>query len=144
MRVEREIQIEASPREVYDTVMDPSRLKDWVTIHQSLEDSPDGQLRKGSKLTQCLKLAGRRFRVHWTVVENDSSNHVVWEGRGPVRSRAKVIYDFEENGGGTRFSYANEYNLPGGFLGRAAGPVVRRMTGRELDSSLDKLKKLVE
>ena len=144
MRVEREIQIDAPPREVYETVMDPSRLKDWVTIHQSLENSPDGQLRKGSKLTQCLKLAGRRFRVHWTVVENDSSNHVVWEGRGPVRSKAKVIYDFEERDGGTHFSYANEYNLPGGFLGRAAGPLVRRVTGGELDSSLNKLKKLVE
>ena len=144
MKVEREIQIDAPPREVYETVMDPSRLKDWVTIHQSLEDSPNGQLRKGSKLTQCLKLAGRRVRVRWTVVENDSDNHVVWEGQGPVRSKAKVIYDFEENDGGTRFCYANEYNLPGGFLGRAAGPVIRRVTGGELDSSLDKLKRLVE
>ena len=69
---------------------------------------------------------------------------MVWEGQGPVRSKAKVIYDFEEHDGGTRFSYANEYNLPGGFLGRAAGPMVRRVTGGELDSSLDKLKKLVE
>jgi hypothetical protein len=55
-----------------------------------------------------------------------------------------VIYDFEERDGGTHFSYANEYDLPGGFLGRAAGPVVRRVTGGELDSSLEKLKKLVE
>ena len=144
MKVEREIHIDAPPREVYETVMDPARLEDWVSIHQALEDSPDGQLRKGSKLTQCLKLAGRKFRVRWTVVENDSSDHVVWEGQGPVRSKAKVIYDFEERDGGTHFSYTNEYHLPGGFLGRAAGPVVRRMTGRELDESLDKLKKLVE
>jgi len=144
MRVEREIQIDAPPREVYETVMDASRLKDWVTIHQSLEDSPSGQLRKGSKLTQCLKLAGRRFKVRWTVVENESSDHVVWEGQGPVRSKAKVIYDFEEHDGGTRFCYANECDLRGGFLGRADGPVVRRVTGGELDASLDKLKKLVE
>lgn len=144
MKVEREIQIDAPPREVYEAVMDPARLKDWVTIHQSLEDSPDGQLRRGSKLTQCLKLAGRKFRVRWTVVENTSSDHVVWEGQGPVRSKAKVIYDFEERAGGTRFRYANEFNLPGGFLGRAAGPVVRRVTGGELNKSLDKLKQLVE
>ncbi len=143
MRVEREIQIDAPPREVYETVMDASRLKDWVTIHQSLEDSPSGQLRKGSKLTQCLKLAGSRFKVTWKVSEN-TPQRAVWEGKGPMRSKAKVVYEFEPENGGTCFSYLNEFDLPGGPLGRMAGPAVKRVTAGELDKSLKNLKKLVE
>ena len=144
MKVEREIEVAAPPQDLYEVVMDSSRLEDWVTIHERLEGSPPSQLRVGSKLTQCLKLAGQKFKVHWTVVENDPCRRVVWEGRGPVRSRASVVYGFEENGRGTRFSYSNEYKLPGGPLGNMAGPMVRRITAGEVDRSLERLKGLVE
>ena len=144
MRVERKVDIAAPPQKVYDVVMDPGRLGEWVTIHQSLEDAPAGQLEKGSRLTQCLKLAGRRFKVRWTVVENEPCRRVVWEGRGPVRSKASVTYEFEPDGDGTHFSYANEFKLPGGPLGNVAAPMVRRVTTGELEESLQRLKKLVE
>ena len=145
MKVERSARIAAPPKRVYDLVMDPSRLEDWVTIHHHLETSPNGPLRKGSKLTQCLKLAGRRFKVHWTVVENDPCRRVVWEGRGPVASKAKVTYQFESAGEeATDFSYSNEYDLPGGVLGRMAGRAVSRVTAKEVAGSLARLKRLAE
>jgi carbon monoxide dehydrogenase subunit G len=141
--VERTIQIAAPPEAIYDVVMDPKRLGDWVTIHHGLEKAPAGKLRKGSRLTQSLKLAGRRFRVNWTVVENDPGR-VVWEGRGPVASRARVEYGFSPNGKGTRFSYSNEYELPGGPLGKIAGRAVAKVTEKELEGSLRRLKSLLE
>lgn len=144
MNVQREVHIEAAPQTIYDVIMDAQRLADWVTIHQGLEDAPAGTLRKGSTLTQTLKLAGRSFKVRWKIIENDRAKRVVWEGDGPVRSRAKVIYDLTADGDGTHFSYTNEYHLPGGALGKMAGPAVRRVTGGELDRSLAALKKLVE
>ena len=60
-----------------------------MTIHHHLEDAPTGRLQKGSKLTQSLKLAGKKFKVRWTVVENDPCRRVVWEGRGPVALHAQ-------------------------------------------------------
>jgi carbon monoxide dehydrogenase subunit G len=144
VRVERTVQIAAPPGRIYDVVMNPGRLQEWVTIHQSLEGSVPDRLKRGSKLTQCLKLAGRRFRVRWTVVENEPRQRVVWEGRGPVGSKARVEYRFAENGDGTRFTYVNHYELPGGRLGRLAGRPVARITAKELDGSLQRLKSLVE
>lgn len=144
MKVEREIHVAAPAEDIYAVVTDAGRLGDWVTIHEDLLDAPDGTLRKGSELTQCLKLAGRRFKVRWKVVENDRPSRVVWEGRGPVRSKARVVYEMSENDDGTRFSYTNEFDLPGGPLGRMAGPVVRRVTVGELESSLQNLRRMVE
>ena len=144
MKVERTTHIAAPPRAVYDIVMDPHRLEDWVTLHHHLEGSPKAPLEKGSQLTQCLKLAGRKFKVRWRVVENEPCERVVWEGRGPVASRARVEYRFDSNDGGTDFSYANEYDLPGGPVGRFAGRAVSRVTQKELDGSLQRLKQLVE
>jgi len=144
VKAERTVELSAAPKRVYDVVMDPQRLEDWVTIHHHLEEAPDGQLQKGSRLTQCLKLAGRKFKVRWTVVENEPCTRVVWEGRGPIASQARVVYEFEPNAHGTRFSYANEYTLPGGALGRLAGRSVSRVTEKELDGSLQRLKSLLE
>jgi len=144
MRVERTAHITAPPKDVYDVVMDPQKLEDWVTIHHHLEGSPRTPLQKGSELTQTLKLAGRTFKVHWHVVQNEPCEHVVWEGRGPLGSHAKVEYRFGANGGGTDFSYMNEYDLPGGPLGRVAGRAVSRVTQKEVDGSLQRLKQLVE
>jgi carbon monoxide dehydrogenase subunit G len=144
MRVERTTHIAAPPQAVYDVVMDPARLKDWVTIHQRLEGPCPSQLEQGSQLTQLLKLAGRGFKVHWQVVENEPCEHVVWEGRGPVASHARVEYRFDANEAGTQFSYVNEFDLPGGPLGRFAGRAVARVTQKELDGSLQRLKQLVE
>lgn len=145
MKVEREVDIKASVEDLYEVIMDPHRLADWVTIHKKLEDAPDGLLHKGSTLTQCLKLAGRTFKVRWKVVENERARRVAWEGRGPLRSKAKVVYEMQDTGAGnTHFTYLNEYDLPGGPLGRMAGPAVRKVTGGELDASLERLRKLVE
>ena len=125
--------------------MDPHRLKDWVSIHQRLSNAPDGGLKKGSTLTQSLRLAGRTFKVDWTVVQNDRPDKVVWEGKGPLGSKAKVVYDMSDTKDGvTHFSYVNEYDLPGGALGRMAGPAVRKVTGKELDTSLQNLQRIVE
>jgi carbon monoxide dehydrogenase subunit G len=144
VKVERTIEIAAPAERVYDVVMDPARLEEWVTIHHHLEDAPNGPLKQGSKLTQCLKLAGKKFKVRWTVVENDPCRRVVWEGRGPVGSRAHIEYAFEAEDGRTGFSYVNQYDLPGGVLGRFAGRTVARVTQKELDGSLQRLKSLVE
>ncbi len=144
MRVERSTEIAAPPERVYEVVMDPRRLGEWVTIHDSLVDAPDGELREGSELTQCLRLAHRRFKVRWRVVQDDCPRRVVWEGHGPIHSHARVIYELEPNREGTRFSYANEYDLPGGPLGRMAARTLSHMTEREVDATLARLKRLVE
>jgi uncharacterized protein YndB with AHSA1/START domain len=145
MKVERTVEIAATPERIYDVIMDPGCLERWVTIHAALENAPAGQLERGSTLTQRLQLAGRGFTVHWKVIENRPARRVVWEGRGPMRSHAGVTYELAPNdNGGTRFTYTNEFALPGGPLGRFAGPVVRHVTTGELDRSLERLRSMVE
>lgn len=145
MKVERSVEIAATPERIYEVIMDPACLERWVTIHAALENAPAGQLERGSELTQRLQLAGRRFTVHWKVIENRPARRVEWEGSGPMRSHAGVTYELAPNDdGGTRFTYTNEFALPGGPLGRVAGSVVRRVTAGELDRSLDRLRELVE
>ena len=121
--------------------MDPDRLAEWVTIHRKLGEVSDRPLRKGSTLEQAFHLRGAHFKVHWTVTELEDGKRVVWEGDGPVRSKACTSYELSPDGnGGTRFVYENDFSTPGGPLGAAAaralvGGVSRREAEKTLRSS---------
>lgn len=144
MKVERSIEIAAPPDAVYDVVMDPKRLGEWVTVHESLVHAPDGVLEQGDELAQKLKVAGQGFKVTWKVVTAHRPRDVEWEGRGPMGTKARVSYDLEPRSDGTCFNYMNEYELPGGPLGKIGGRAFRRTAAKEADRTLVKLKGLLE
>jgi uncharacterized protein YndB with AHSA1/START domain len=143
--VDATIDIDAPPEAVWDALMDPTRLSEWVTIHRKLHNAADSPLEEGDTLDQTLALRGVNFKVHWTVEEADRPRHAVWEGRGPARSKARTVYEVRSNGDGTRFTYHNEFNAPMGLLGSAASRVLMRgQPQREANASLQRLKKLLE
>jgi uncharacterized protein YndB with AHSA1/START domain len=144
--VHSEIKIEAPIDRVWETVMDPDRLQDWVTIHRSIKDVSDSPLRKGSTMDQVLHIRGVSFRVHWTLVDVDAPNVAQWEGRGPAHSEARIRYELSADGDGrTSFAYTNEFQPPGGRLGNVASRViVGAASEREANGSLKRLKALLE
>jgi carbon monoxide dehydrogenase subunit G len=144
VKVERSIEIAAPPDAVYDVVMDPKRLDEWVTVHHSLVHAPDGVLEQGDELAQKLKVAGQGFKVSWKVSVAHRPRDVEWEGQGPMGTKARVSYDLEPRGEGTCFNYVNEYELPGGPLGKIGAKAFQKTAAKEADRTLVKLKGLFE
>lgn len=145
-RVHVTTQIKAPVDRVWETVMDPNCLKDWVTIHRSVGAVSSRPLRKGSTMDQVLHLRGVSFHVHWTLVDVNQPAHAEWEGDGPANSRARIRYELTADGdGATRFEYINEFTPPGGRLGTVASRViVGAASEREAQKSLRRLKALLE
>lgn len=144
--VSAQIQIAASIDRVWDTVMDPMRLGDWVTIHKSVQNVSQNPLRRGSTMEQSMCVRGVTFHVHWTLVSVERPNHAMWEGGGPARSTAVIRYELTSDGPDrTTFQYTNEFHPPGGRLGNVAGRIIVGATSeREARSSLARLKALME
>ena len=143
-KLEREIHIDAQPEDVYAKLMDPDCLGQWVTIQDELLEAPSGDLEQGDQLVQRCKVAGQKFKLRWKVEKAERPHKTVWKGRGPFGSKARVTYDLASNNGGTDFKYTNEYDLPGGPVGRLAGKAVMGASGSEADRTLERLKKLIE
>lgn len=144
--VTADITIDAPVSEVWDTVLDPQRLSEWVTIHKKLEEADDGPPREGTHMKQSLTLRGASFKVSWELTECREHEFAKWEGRGPARSYARTEYTFTKNAdGGTDFHYVNEFKAPGGALGKAASKaLVGGLPRREAEKSLAQLKQLLE
>jgi carbon monoxide dehydrogenase subunit G len=144
--VHARIDIHAPVEQVWETIMDPYRLKDWVTIHRSLAAVSNKPLGAGSTMEQVLQLRGVPFHVRWRLVDVSAPNHAEWEGRGPAHSLARIRYELSRDGEDeTVFDYTNEFMPPGGRLGNVASRVIVGATSqREANRSLARLKELVE
>jgi uncharacterized protein YndB with AHSA1/START domain len=140
------IRIAAPPAEVWKTVMDPSRLGDWVTIHRALRHADYGPPRVGFEMDQRVHLRGVSLDVHWRLAECQTETRAVWEGRGPARSRARTEYTLEAlEDGTTRFDYTNDFHAPLGPIGALASrALVGGMSEREATRTLERLRALLE
>jgi uncharacterized protein YndB with AHSA1/START domain len=139
------IDIAAPPEQVWNTVMDPQHLGEWVTIHRGLHRYDEGPPRLGYRVDQRLHLRGVSLDVRWRLVECTPCRHAVWEGRGPARSRARTEYTLTEHDGGTRFDYRNQFHAPLGPVGALASrALVGGMPQREASRTLERLRTLLE
>jgi uncharacterized protein YndB with AHSA1/START domain len=143
--VDTETLIAAPPEAVWDVVMDPTRLGEWVTIHRGVRDVSEGRLHVGFEMNQTIHLRGVNFHVRWELTECDAARRALWEGSGPARSKAHIEYLLRPEDGGTRFHYRNEFRPPLGPLGAAASrALVGGISEREAQRSLERLKALLE
>lgn len=143
--VAQTVEIAAPIDRVWELVMDPDRLGDWVTIHDSVSEVPEGDLGEGSEFRQSMKLKGVPLKVRWRVAEWDPPNHALWLGEAAAGAKARIVYDLREGDGVTVFDYENEFELPAGRVGKLAGRAFNAMSGdREAEKSLARLKELLE
>jgi|SRR5271155_2193813 len=137
--------IAVSPADVWNMIMDPRRLGDWVTIHARLVHADHGPPRVGYEMDQQIHLRGVRLEVHWQLVDCRVNELAVWEGRGPARSRARSEYILSADGDGTQFDYRNEFHPPLGPVGALVSrALVRGMPEREAKRTLDRLRTHLE
>ena len=143
--VRSSVLIAAPPQRVWEIVMDPERLGEWVTIHRSIRSVSPGPPHEGSRMEQVLHLRGADLRVRWLLVECVPPSLARWEGYGPARSQALIEYRLLAVAEGTRFDYTNEFLPPFGAVGAFASRTVMGHTPqREADRSLAALRALVE
>ncbi len=139
------IDIDAPVQEVWDTIMSPARMTEWVTIVDRIDHVDPGPLRPGFRMSQTLHLRGVPFKVHWKLEELDAPRYARWEGAGPARARAVTENRLCERDGHTHFNYRNEFRTPFGPLGAAASRVMMGgIPEKEANASLRRLREILE
>ena len=81
--VRAKIDIDAPPEAVYDVMLDPERLHEWVTIHRKVNRADSGEPREGFEMDQTLCLRHANFKVHWTLTEADRPHPRRGRAAGP-------------------------------------------------------------
>jgi acyl-CoA synthetase (AMP-forming)/AMP-acid ligase II/uncharacterized membrane protein len=144
VRVERHIEIDASPAKVWDVVRDPAHYPDFMRALTQC-DPADEEQEPGIGARYTLRMRGGSADIGGVVelVEFDEPRDLAWtsvtgiDQRGRWRIRPAA-------GGGSRVTMRLSYGSPGGVLGILADRFSAPMVGGNLERGLQGLKREIE
>lgn len=144
-RIERSIEVERSPEQVFEVLCDLRLIPHWATIAGEFEGGPDRPLASGDSFRHTMRVGGLDVKGEWSVTELERPRHVTYEAKADAGGWLKMKQTVVPSDRGSRVELEVDYELPGGFLGDVLDRVyVERRNEREAENSLHNLKALVE
>lgn len=131
----------ATPEKVWSVLADPSRFSSWVDNHQGFIGEPPTAFAPGSAFGQRLRVMGMPADVTWTVESSEEPERLTLKGNGPMGIGLLATYAVEAAGAGSTVTTSLEFS---GAAVMAVGAQIEREVGASLETSLGKLKALVE
>lgn len=140
-RVERSIVIERPAEQVFEFLHDARKDTMWQTMLVESEPVTEGPPHVGAQIREVRRFLG--FRIEMT--------HELTDYAPPTASSFRVVsgpvpvvgsYRLESADGATKLTATGDLEAHGFF--KVAEPVFARMAGRELETSLDHLKDILE
>ncbi len=96
----------------------------------------------GKRVAYTYSIAGVELDGNLEAVEYEPLSRIRWEMTGDLSG--EIDWTFTATDGGTEFTYAALYDMPGRVLEAVAGPFVERYNERELRTTLQNLKTRLE
>lgn len=144
-RIERSINIDAAPADVFEVLTDLDLILHWATIVVANHDVPEKPLRARHRFRQTVSVAGIKLETDWEVLELERPNFVVYRVSVHGGGRLDMRQTVTPTDGGCEVTIDADYDLPGGILGDLVNRVyVEQRNEREAEASLKNLKAFVE
>jgi uncharacterized membrane protein len=96
----------------------------------------------GKRLEHTYEMAGVGIDGELIEQIHDEKEQMLFEMGG--RLSGEIDIQFRQRGDGTEVTYSAEYDIPGRVLSRAATPLIERYNERELQTTLETLKRKLE
>ncbi len=141
VRVADSISIDASAQRVFQYLDEP---ENHATITPALSDVRNVEpLDNGGKqLEYTYRMAGVPIQGQLTqTVHEPPSRHTFVLESGIT---GELSFEIEPDGEGSMVTYSAEYSIPGRIISQVIEPVARRYNERELQATLENLKREVE
>ncbi len=141
MRIEQSLVINRPVEEVFAFMSDTAKLPQWNPAVIDAELTSTGPVDVGTTFQFSAQFLGRRFESLCEVIAYEPNRHFAFRTTsGPISLEAR--YTFESVDGATRVSEVREGAQPGFY--KLAEPIFRRLAQRQMETSLNNLKDLLE
>jgi carbon monoxide dehydrogenase subunit G len=139
--VEKSIIINARPEKVFEYIDDPMNDPEWmigmVEVHEV-----EGLRGVGRHFHWTFKMVGIPLKGQSTTIEHVPNRRTVTESQGGVSSTWAA--DVEPEGEGTKLTMKVEYAIPVPVLGKLAEHLISKQNRRNLESSMENIKHMLE
>ena len=145
MRVQKSIEIEASPEEVWAFLTEPEKILEWYVPLRKFEYTSEQKSGVGAPFRFEQKAAAGTLELNCAVtewVENEVFAFRMTSGN--IMKDYAERWTVEATPSGSRFTFTEEGELPFGVIGRLIRPLAERSSGATVEKMLAKLKSLAE
>jgi uncharacterized protein YndB with AHSA1/START domain len=141
IKIEASVVIDSPIGEVFEYVTDYETHQRWQSGMEEAKITSEGQLGVGSQYSYVIKVLGRKLETAGEITKHDPPNKHSWNATsGPFPFKGE--YTFESANGSTVVNVISESDSTGFF--KMAEPIALRMIQRQLKTSLENMKELLE
>ncbi len=145
MKVQKSIEINASPEKIWTYIVEPEKVLRWCITYKRFEYTSDQRSGAGTPLYIEEQAGGGLTKMQFEVTEWKENARLALQmvsGASYKSYRQELI--LEPIQAGSRFTFMEEIILPYGIIGKLIGIFAERMSSETVDKMFTKLKALVE
>jgi len=145
MKVQRSIEIAAPPEKIWPFLAEPEKILEWYIPLQKFDYTSEQHGGVGAPLYFEEKVAGQLMKLNCVVtewVEHEKIAFSMTAGKGMKTYGER--WTIEATPSGSRFTFAEQAELPYRIIDKLIGPLTQRMSGAIVEKMLAKLKNLAE
>ena len=141
-KVNANVEVPAAQEKVWETISDPARYDEWLTIHTKWKDGTPEAFTEGAQVAEVVTMLGMANTIVWTVDEftPPSRMKISGEGMAGVKSAFTLNVDSDGNGGS---KVGMDAEFEGQMIVGAMGAAVEKDAREQLELSLAAFEKLV-
>jgi len=136
-RVDVSVSSDMDPETVWKLASDLRRFDEWLTIFGGWCGPVPSTIKKGTRVSSCIKVKGFRNIVHWEVTRYDEPKSIELQGRGRGGIRITVAMTITRRDSGSDLHLTAD--LRGGVLSGPVGGLVARVLRSDVRKSVNNL-----
>jgi uncharacterized protein YndB with AHSA1/START domain len=144
MRIQRSIDIPASPDKIWPFLVEPDKIQKWFTLLRKFEYTGIKQGGVGSTFYYEEKSGPQLMKLNYVVTEWVDNKRLVFVlTSGPLKKDSQV-WSLEAITSGSRFTMTEDVEIARGIIDRIITPILKGMIGKNIEKIQHNLKELIE
>jgi uncharacterized protein YndB with AHSA1/START domain len=145
MKIERSIEVAATPEKVWPWLIESNKIMKWFTLLQKFEYTGDKQSGAGATFYYEEKSGGQLLKLHYIVTEWSENKTLAFSVTSGSLKKDDQVWSLEATPGGSRFTMYEDLVMPMGVIGKIIGALFgEMMIGKNMEKILGNLKRAVE
>jgi uncharacterized protein YndB with AHSA1/START domain len=142
MKVQRSIEIKATPEKIWPWLTEPEKIMKWFTLLKKFEYTGDKRGGAGTTFYYEEKSGGQLMKMNYKVTEWVENRKIAFGVTSGSLKKDDQVWGIEPTPAGSRFTMFEDLEM--GILGKLAAPFIKMMVGKDMEKILGNLKKMAE
>lgn len=145
MRVERCIEINATPEKIWPFLTEPEKIMKWFTLLEKFEYTGDNRGGVGTTFYYEEKSGGQLLKMNYIVTEWVENEKLAFSVTSGSLKKDDQVWSIETIPAGSIFTMFEDLEMPMGIIGKVIGALFGgMMIGKNMEKIISNLKMLAE